>query len=184
MKAVRYTGPRKPLELHDVPRREPAAGELLVRNVFMSVDPYMRGRMNDAPSYVPPYELGKAMYGGAVGEVVSGEDAGALVVHGLGWREGAVLDADRVQWAAVPAGVSPSALLGALGMPGLTAWVGVTEIAPVQAGETVFVSAAAGTIAHSRHPAKCRTVSPAEKPSASPATTSPTAPPYIALPSS
>jgi NADPH-dependent curcumin reductase CurA len=106
----------------------------------------MRGRMNDAPSYVPPYELGKAMYGGAVGEVVSGEDAGALVVHGLGWREGAVLDADRVQRAAVPDGVSPSALLGALGMPGLTAWVGVTEIAPVQAGETVFVSAAAGAV--------------------------------------
>jgi NADPH-dependent curcumin reductase CurA len=146
--AQRPYGEPKPEDFEFAERElgEPGDGQLLVRNVFMSVDPYMRGRMNDAPSYVPPYELGKAMYGGAVGEVVSGEDAGALVVHGLGWREGAVLDADRVQRAAVPDGVSPSALLGALGMPGLTAWVGVTEIAPVQAGETVFVSAAAGAV--------------------------------------
>ena len=112
----------------------------------MSVDPYMRGRMNDAKSYVPPYELGKAMYGGAVGEVVAGGEPGALVVHQLGWREAALVDADRVQPGAVPDGVSPSALLGALGMPGLTAWVGVTEIAPIAEGETVFVSAAAGAV--------------------------------------
>jgi NADPH-dependent curcumin reductase CurA len=125
---------------------EPGAGELLLRNVFMSVDPYMRGRMNDAPSYVPPYELGKPMYGAAIGEVVSGDEAGTLVVHQLGWREGAVIDAQRVHPAAVPDGVSPSALLGALGMPGLTAWVGVTEIAPVREGETVFISAAAGAV--------------------------------------
>ena len=112
----------------------------------MSVDPYMRGRMNDAKSYVPPYELGKAMYGGAVGEVVAGGEPGSLVVHQLGWREAALVDADRVQPGAVPDGVSPSALLGALGMPGMTAWVGVTEIAPVAAGETVFISAAAGAV--------------------------------------
>jgi NADPH-dependent curcumin reductase CurA len=117
-----------------------------VRNAFMSVDPYMRGRMNDAKSYVPPYELGKVMYGGAVGEVVAGGEPGALVVHQLGWREAALVDADRVQPGAVPDGVSPSALLGALGMPGLTAWVGVTEIAPIAEGETVFVSAAAGAV--------------------------------------
>jgi NADPH-dependent curcumin reductase CurA len=83
------------------------------------------------------------MYGGAVGEVVG---SGELVVHQLGWREAALVDADRVQPGAVPDGVSPSALLGALGMPGLTAWVGVTEIAPVAEGETVFVSAAAGAV--------------------------------------
>ena len=112
----------------------------------MSVDPYMRGRMNDAKSYVPPYELGKVMYGGAVGEVVAGGEPGSLVVHQLGWREAALVDADRVQPGAVPDGVSPSALLGALGMPGLTAWVGVTEIAPIAEGETVFVSAAAGAV--------------------------------------
>jgi NADPH-dependent curcumin reductase CurA len=122
---------------------EPGDGQLLVRNRFMSVDPYMRGRMNDAKSYVPPYELGKAMYGGAVGEVI---DDGSLVVHQLGWREAAVIDAAQVQAASVPDGVSPSALLGALGMPGMTAWVGLTEIAPVEAGETVFISAAAGAV--------------------------------------
>jgi hypothetical protein len=125
---------------------EPGDGRLLVRNLFMSVDPYMRGRMNDARSYVPPYELGKVMYGGAVGEVVAGGEAGALVVHQLGWREGALVDAARVQRAEVPEGVSPSALLGALGMPGMTAWVGVTDIAPVAEGETVFISAAAGAV--------------------------------------
>jgi NADPH-dependent curcumin reductase CurA len=122
---------------------EPRDDRLLVRNLFMSVDPYMRGRMRDVKSYVPPYELGKAMSGGAVGEVV---DDGSLVVHQLGWREAALLDPARVQRPPLPAGVSPSVLLGALGMPGMTAWVGVTEIAPVAAGETVFVSAAAGAV--------------------------------------
>ena len=125
---------------------EPGEGELLVRNVFMSVDPYMRGRMNDAPSYAPPYELGQVMHGGAVGVVVAGEEDGALVVHQAGWREAAVLGERRVRRAAVPEGVPASALLGALGMPGLTAWVGVTDIAPVAAGETVLVSAAAGAV--------------------------------------
>jgi NADPH-dependent curcumin reductase CurA len=133
-------------ELAEVELGEPEDGRLLVRNAFMSVDPYMRGRMNDAKSYVPPYELGKVMYGGAVGEVVAGGEPGSLVVHQLGWREAALVDADRVQPGAVPEGVSPSALLGALGMPGLTAWVGVTEIAPIAEGETVFVSAAAGAV--------------------------------------
>jgi NADPH-dependent curcumin reductase CurA len=125
---------------------EPGEGRLLVRNLFMSVDPYMRGRMNDAKSYVPPYELGKVMYGGAVGEVVAGGEPGTLVVHGLGWREAALIDPARVQPGQVPEGVSPSALLGALGMPGMTAWVGLTDIAPVAAGETVFISAAAGAV--------------------------------------
>ena len=123
--------------------REPGDGEVLVRNVFMSVDPYMRGRMNDAKSYVPPFELGKALQGGAVGEV---QGTGELVVHDSGWREHAVVRSDRVRPAPLPHGVSPSALLGALGMPGMTAWVGVTEIAPVRQGETVFVSAAAGAV--------------------------------------
>jgi len=143
--AQRPVGEPKPedFEIAEVELGEPEDGRLLVRNKFMSVDPYMRGRMNDAKSYVPPYELGKAMYGGAVGEVVG---SGELVVHQLGWREAALVGADRVQPGTVPDGVSPSALLGALGMPGLTAWVGVTEIAPVAEGETVFVSAAAGAV--------------------------------------
>ena len=123
--------------------REPGEGEVLVRNVYMSVDPYMRGRMNDAKSYVPPFELGKALQGGAVGEV---DGTGELVVHDRGWREHAVVREDLVRPAPLPHGISPSALLGALGMPGMTAWVGVTEIAPVREGETVFVSAAAGAV--------------------------------------
>ncbi len=146
--AQRPVGEPKPedFELAERELGEPGDGRLLVRNVFMSVDPYMRGRMNDAKSYVPPFELGKPLSGGAVGEVVAGGEPGTLVVHQLGWREGALLDADRVQPGEVPAGVSPSALLGALGMPGMTAWVGVTDIAPVAAGETVFVSSAAGAV--------------------------------------
>jgi NADPH-dependent curcumin reductase CurA len=78
-------------ELADAQVREPAEGEVLVRNLFLSVDPYMRGRMNDVKSYVPPFELGKVMDGGAVGEVVAStvdsHAAGDLVLHGLGWRE-------------------------------------------------------------------------------------------------
>jgi NADPH-dependent curcumin reductase CurA len=128
-----------------------ADGQLLVRNLVMSVDPYMRGRMNDAKSYAAPYQLDQAMYGGAVGRVeqskVPGIPVGSIVRHGLGWRE----------WAVVPArqadpvdpdgdGVSAAAYLGVLGMPGLTAWVGVHDIAQARPGETMFVSAAAGAV--------------------------------------
>ena len=120
----------------------PAEGKLLVRNRFMSVDPYMRGRMSDRKSYVPPFELGKAMQGGAVGEL---ED-GTLVLHGRGWREHALVGEGEARRIDVPDGVSPSAFLGALGMPGMTAWVGLTEIAPVREGETVFISAATGAV--------------------------------------
>ena len=146
--AQRPVGEPKPedFELAERELGEPEDGQLLVRNRFMSVDPYMRGRMRDAKSYVPPYQLGEPMSGGAVGEVVAGGEPGSLVVHQLGWREGAIVDADRVLPGVVPDGVSPSALLGALGMPGMTAWIGVTEIAPVEAGETVFISAAAGAV--------------------------------------
>jgi NADPH-dependent curcumin reductase CurA len=123
---------------------EPGEGQVLVRNRFMSVDPYMRGRMDDRKSYVPPFEVGKALQGGAVGEVVG---TGELVVHDRGWREHALIPGDKVHRPPpLPHGVSESALLGALGMPGMTAWVGVTEIAPVREGETVFVSAAAGAV--------------------------------------
>ena len=123
---------------------EPGEGQVLVRNRYMSVDPYMRGRMNDRKSYVPPFELGKALQGGAIGEVAG---TGELVVHDRGWREHALLPADRLRRPApLPHGVSASALLGALGMPGMTAWVGLTEIAPIREGETVFISAAAGAV--------------------------------------
>ncbi|HEU5034944.1 MAG TPA: NADP-dependent oxidoreductase [Mycobacteriales bacterium] len=130
---------------------EPPAGHVLVRNLVMSVDPYMRGRMNDVKSYAPPYALNEAMYGGAVGRVeksaVAGLDSGTIVRHGLGWREWAVVPRRQAEIVdPIADGVPPSAYLGVLGMPGLTAWVGVFDIAEVRPGETLFVSAAAGAV--------------------------------------
>lgn len=128
---------------------DPGPGEVLVRNTVMSVDPYMRGRMNDVKSYVPPFRLDAPLDGGAVGEVVaSGDDAlqpGDTVLHQLGWREHALAPARafrKVDVSQVPA----SAYLGVLGMPGLTAYVGLTRIAEVREGDTVFVSGAAGAV--------------------------------------
>jgi NADPH-dependent curcumin reductase CurA len=133
----------------DVP--QPRDGQVLVRNLVMSVDPYMRGRMNDARSYAAPYELGKAMYGGAVGRVeastVDALPVGTVVRHGLGWREWAVVPARQCEVVDPEGdGVPVSAYLGVLGMPGLTAWVGLYEIAEIRPGETLFVSAAAGAV--------------------------------------
>ncbi|WP_449062576.1 NADP-dependent oxidoreductase [Planomonospora algeriensis] len=128
----------------------PQEGQVLVRNLFMSVDPYMRGRMNDAESYVPPFRLGEPLEGGAVGEVVEsrtpGLQAGDLVLHGFGWREQVVTDAARVRKVDPIEGVSPSAYLGVLGMPGLTAYVGLLDIASFKKGDAVFVSGAAGAV--------------------------------------
>jgi NADPH-dependent curcumin reductase CurA len=115
----------------------------------MSVDPYMRGRMNDAKSYVPPFALDRAMDGGAVGEVVAsradGIAVGDTVLHQLGWREHAVLRADHVRKVDA-GGVGVSAFLGVLGMPGLTAYVGLLDIASLREGDVVFVSGAAGAV--------------------------------------
>lgn len=128
---------------------EPGPGEVLVANTYLSVDPYMRGRMNDVKSYVPPFELDRPMDGGAVGEVVaSGDDSlrpGDTVLHQAGWRTHAVLPAGAARKVDV-SGVPASAYLGALGMPGLTAYVGLTRIAEVREGDTVFVSGAAGAV--------------------------------------
>ncbi|HEX4654908.1 MAG TPA: NADP-dependent oxidoreductase [Mycobacteriales bacterium] len=130
---------------------DPGRGELLVRNLVMSVDPYMRGRMNDARSYAPPYTLNQPMYGGAVGRVeksgVDGIAPGTVVRHGLGWREWALVPHRQAE-VVDPSGdgVPPSTYLGVLGMPGLTAWVGLYDIAEVRPGETLFVSAAAGAV--------------------------------------
>jgi NADPH-dependent curcumin reductase CurA len=131
----------------DVP--SPGPGQVLVRNLFMSVDPAMRGRMNDAKSYVPPFQVDEALSGGAVGEVVeSGSDQlapGDVVLHWLGWRQYALLDAKSAR-KVDPTVASPSAYLGVLGMPGLTAYLGIIDIAEMKPGETVFVSGAAGAV--------------------------------------
>ncbi len=128
---------------------DPGPGQVLVRNDWMSVDPYMRGRMNDARSYVPPFELGKAMDGGAVGTVVASNAAsvptGSVVLHGLGWREYAVLDAASVRLVDTERAPAP-AYLGVLGMTGLTAYAGLKAIAGVRDGDVVFVSGAAGAV--------------------------------------
>jgi NADPH-dependent curcumin reductase CurA len=124
-------------------------GQVLVRNQFMSVDPYMRGRMNDVKSYSAPFRLDAALDGGAVGEVIaSRSDAhkvGDVVVHQLGWREHAVVDAAATT--PVPSGLAPtSAFLGALGMTGLTAYSGLLKVAEFKEGDVVFVSGAAGAV--------------------------------------
>ncbi|MEU1753684.1 NADP-dependent oxidoreductase [Micromonospora matsumotoense] len=127
----------------------PGPGQIVVRNQFMSVDPYMRGRMNDVKSYVPPFALDAPLDGGAIGEVVAGGadgiSVGDTVLHGLGWREYALLDgaySRRVDPDVAPVG----AYLSVLGMTGLTAYAGLLDVAAMQPGETVFVSGAAGAV--------------------------------------
>ncbi|MCP3786243.1 NADP-dependent oxidoreductase [Micromonospora sp. A3M-1-15] len=127
----------------------PGPGQLVVRNRFMSVDPYMRGRMNDVKSYVPPFALDAPLDGGAVGEVVAsgaeGFAPGDVVLHGLGWREYALVDARGAR--KVDPDLAPvSAYLSVLGMTGLTAYAGLLDVAAMKPGETVFVSGAAGAV--------------------------------------
>jgi len=136
-------------ELAETPIPDPAEGQLLVRNAYFSVDPYMRPRMNDVRSYVSPFTLGEAMTGGAVGRVAvsrhPGFDEGDWVQHGLGWREWALSDGSGVR-KVDPTGAPVSTSLGALGMPGFTAYYGLFELGRPEPGETVFVSGAAGAV--------------------------------------
>jgi NADPH-dependent curcumin reductase CurA len=129
--------------------RPPGDGEVVVRNTFLSVDPYMRGRMNDARSYLPPFAVGAVMDGGAVGEVLESRSpalsVGDTVTHMKGWREYATAGAAefrRVDAAIVPA----SQYLGALGTTGFSAWIGLFDIARMKDGDVVFVSGAAGAV--------------------------------------
>jgi NADPH-dependent curcumin reductase CurA len=136
-------------ELATVELLDPGPGEVLVRNSWMSVDPYMRGRMYDRPSYVPPFELGKALQGGAVGRVVQSNDPkfqpGDLVESMFGLREAYVTPARALN--KLPATqVPPQAYLGVLGMPGMTAYASFHRIGEPKAGETVFVSGAGGAV--------------------------------------
>jgi NADPH-dependent curcumin reductase CurA len=131
-------------------RPDPAPGEVVVRTIAMSVDPYMRGRMNATKSYAPSWELGKTMIGGAIGQVVASRSddvpEGAIVLHGLGWRDVAVLPAAHVSVVQPLPGLPLSLYLGVLGMPGLTAWAGLFRLAAFQPGDAVFVSGAAGAV--------------------------------------
>jgi NADPH-dependent curcumin reductase CurA len=136
-------------ELRDVPDEHLDDGEIRVRNVFVSVDPYMRSRMAGIRTYVDPYDVGAPIDGGAVGRVVEsrfdGLAPGDWVSSQLGWRDGGVVPGARVR-RLDPDVAPPSTALGVLGMPGLTAWVGLVVIGAVQAGETVYVSGAAGAV--------------------------------------
>lgn len=124
-------------------------GQMLLRTVWLSLDPYMRGRMNDTKSYVPPVQIGATMEGGAVSEVlesqVDGFAPGDLVMAYTGWQEYAVSDGSGVR--KVDPSVAPiSTALGVLGMPGFTGYVGLLDIGMPKAGETVVVSAASGAV--------------------------------------
>ncbi len=126
----------------------PQDEQVLVRNLYMSVDPYMRGRMSERKSYVPPFEVGKPLEGGAIGEVIESSakqfKAGDTVLSKLGWREYAVAPAGELRRASGQ--IKPlSVYLGALGMPGMTAWAGL-RLGEVKAGESIFISGAAGAV--------------------------------------
>jgi len=126
-----------------------ADGMVRVRNSWLSVDPYMRGRMNDVKSYVPPFQIDQPMEGGAIGEVVEskaeGFAAGDRVLHMAGWRDEAVLDARALN--KLPnLGAEPQTFLGNLGVTGATAYFGLLDVASAKEGEVVFVSAAAGAV--------------------------------------
>jgi NADPH-dependent curcumin reductase CurA len=126
---------------------EPAEGQFLARNIYMSVDPYMRGRMNDAASYVAPFQIGKPLEGGAVARVETSHNpafaAGDYVMTMNGWRECFLSDGRGVN--KVDPRLAPvSAYLGVLGIPGMTGWYGLKHIGEPKAGETLLVSGAAG----------------------------------------
>ncbi|MBC2867509.1 NADP-dependent oxidoreductase [Streptomyces mexicanus] len=135
--------------LVEAPLPEPGEGQVLVRNEYLSVDPYMRGRMSAAKSYVAPYELNRPMQGGAVGEVVAsravGISVGDHVLHFGGWREYAAVDA-RHAVTVDPEAAPLSTYLGVLGMTGLTAYAGLLRTASFKEGDIVFVSGAAGAV--------------------------------------
>jgi NADPH-dependent curcumin reductase CurA len=133
----------------EAPPATPAAGEVLVKNDWLSLDPYMRGRMSDAKSYVPPAPIGEVMVGQTVGEVIESQDPrfkpGDKVLTQLGWQHYGVAkgsELTRIDVKRAPA----SYYLGLLGMPGITAWFGLSEIGQPKAGETVVVSAASGAV--------------------------------------
>ncbi len=136
-------------QLEYCPLPQPTAGEVLVRSVYLSLDPYMRGRMSDAPSYAPPVAIGAVMTGGAVGFVVESQNSrfrpGDAVEGMLGWQEYAIPQGRELR--KIDPSLGPiSTALGVLGMPGLTAYFGLLDICDPERGETVVVSGAAGAV--------------------------------------
>src|SRR5512138_734575 len=136
-------------KLIETPVPELKDGEFLVKSLYLSLDPYMRGRMNDVKSYAPAVQLGEVMVGGAVGKVLESKNAnfqpGDIVEHHFGWQEYAVSDGKAVR-KVDPALAPITTALGILGMPGMTAYFGFLDICQPKAGETVVVSGAAGAV--------------------------------------
>jgi NADPH-dependent curcumin reductase CurA len=150
--AARPVGEPTPddFRLVELDRPEPTEGQVVVRMLVMSVDPYMRGRMNAGKSYAAAWEVGETMKGGAVGRVIDSRSPdvpeGSLVMADAAWRDVAVLDAKHVRVLPELPGIPPSYHLGVLGMPGLTAYAGLFRLAGFQEGDAVFVSGAAGAV--------------------------------------
>ena len=141
------------VELKDMPQQDLRDGQIRVRNHYLSVDPYMRGRMTTAKSYVEGFQVGEPMLGGAVGEVIEskadGFAVGDKVLHMNGWRDEAVVDANAGMAGAQKLpdiGVPIQTFLHNLGLTGATAYFGLLNVAEAKAGETVFVSAAGGAV--------------------------------------
>ncbi|MDP6390482.1 MAG: NADP-dependent oxidoreductase [Alphaproteobacteria bacterium] len=137
-------------ELREGTVPEPGSGDVLVRNIFMSLDPYMRGRMNEAKSYASSFEIGEVLQARVIGEVAASKNdgyaAGDIVFGMLGWEDYS-LAKGAASLRHVDAELAPLPYyLGALGMPGMTAWIGLREIGQPKAGETLFVSAASGAV--------------------------------------
>ncbi len=140
---------RELFELHEAELPDLAEGEVRIRNTWLSVDPYMRGRMSGVKTYIDPFVIGEPLEGAVVGEVIESRDArlavGDRVRHMAGWRDIAQLPGDQVEplpGIEVPAQV----YLGVLGMPGMTAWTGLNRIAEMRDGDNVLVSAASGAV--------------------------------------
>lgn len=141
-------------DLRDIPDGPLEADQLRVKNLWMSVDPYMRGRMNDAKSYSASFQLDEPMTGGAIGEVIEsrmdGFLPGDLILHMGGWRDGGVIglamSPNKLPPEALAAGMTPQTFLHNMGLTGGTAWIGLLRVAAAKPGDTVFVSAAAGAV--------------------------------------
>jgi NADPH-dependent curcumin reductase CurA len=140
--------------LREIPDAPLQPDQLRVKNLWLSVDPYMRGRMNDAKSYAASFQIDQPMTGGAIGEVVEsrmeGFAPGDVILHMGGWRDGGVIGLDmspnKLPKAALDAGMSPQTFLHNMGLTGGTAWIGLLRVAAAKPGDTIFVSAAAGAV--------------------------------------
>lgn len=140
--------------LHDLPDGPLEPDQIRVRNHWLSVDPYMRGRMNDAKSYAASFQIDQPMTGGAIGEVLEstmeGFAPGDMILHMGGWRDGGVIGLDmmpnKLPADLLDAGMSPQTFLHNMGLTGGTAWIGLLRVASAKPGDTVFVSAAAGAV--------------------------------------